>query len=74
MGEQFKTTIITSQRNYTRSRHEYLRNSGNDIWRLEKMLSEFDILIAAIVQHCRETIITRDKHFQEITTINIRQW
>ncbi|GBC69401.1 hypothetical protein HRbin01_01099 [archaeon HR01] len=38
------------------------------------MLSEFDILIAAIVQHSRETIITKDKHFQEITTINIRQW
>lgn len=46
----------------------------SDLRRSGKMISEFDILIAAIVQHNRETLITRDKHFQEITTINIRQW
>jgi len=46
----------------------------NDLRRRGKTISEFDILIAAIVQHNRETIITRDKHFQEVAALNTRQW
>jgi tRNA(fMet)-specific endonuclease VapC len=39
-----------------------------------KLISEFDILIAAIVQQNKEKLITRDKHFQEILVTNIQIW
>jgi len=36
-----------------------------------KMISEFDILIAAIAKTNSESILTRDKHFKSIKGINL---
>jgi tRNA(fMet)-specific endonuclease VapC len=39
-----------------------------------KMISEFDILIAAIAKTNGESILTRDQHFNFIKEINLIQW
>jgi len=45
-----------------------------DNLRRRKKIGEFDILIVAIVQYNKETLITRDKHFKEVTVIDVRRW
>ena len=37
-------------------------------------IGEFDILIAAIVKHNNEYLISRDKHFQLIEKLNVQVW
>ena len=39
-----------------------------------KMISEFDILIAAIAKTNGESILTRDQHFKSIKGIDLIQW
>ncbi|HUK85776.1 MAG TPA: type II toxin-antitoxin system VapC family toxin [Candidatus Acidoferrum sp.] len=39
-----------------------------------KMISEFDILIAAIAKTNDESILTRDQHFKSIKGIDLVQW
>ena len=39
-----------------------------------KMISEFDILIAAIAKTNDEGILTRDQHFKSIKGIDLIQW
>lgn len=39
-----------------------------------KMISEFDILIAAIAKTNDESILTWDQHFKSIKGINLIQW
>jgi predicted nucleic acid-binding protein len=39
-----------------------------------KMISEFDILIAAIAKANGEAILTRDQHFKSIKGIEVIQW
>jgi predicted nucleic acid-binding protein len=39
-----------------------------------KMISEFDILIAAIAKTKGEAILTRDQHFKAIKGIDLIQW
>lgn len=39
-----------------------------------KIVGEFDILIAGIVKHNKETLITRDKPFQEIEGLKLLTW
>jgi tRNA(fMet)-specific endonuclease VapC len=39
-----------------------------------KMISEFDILIAAIAKINNEAILTRDQHFKFIEGIELTQW
>jgi predicted nucleic acid-binding protein len=39
-----------------------------------KMMSEFDVLNASILQQSNEVLITGDAHFQEIPGINLRSW
>lgn len=44
-----------------------LKNSG-------KVISEFDIIIASIVKTNNLTLITKDKHFQNIDELKIEIW
>jgi len=39
-----------------------------------KIISEFDIIIAAIAKTNNESILTRDQHFKSIKGINLIQW
>ncbi|MCS6767609.1 MAG: type II toxin-antitoxin system VapC family toxin [Candidatus Nitrosocaldus sp.] len=39
-----------------------------------RMIGEFDILIAGIVKHNRELLITRDMHFQAIPDMSVEVW
>jgi tRNA(fMet)-specific endonuclease VapC len=49
----------------------------NIFWELKKsgkMISEFDILIAAIAKTNNECILTKDQHFKSIKGIDLIQW
>lgn len=39
-----------------------------------KPIPENDIWIAAIAQHYKLAMVTRDKHFKEINTIKVKNW
>ena len=39
-----------------------------------KPIPENDIWIAAIAQHHKLTLVTRDKHFKEVENISLRKW
>ena len=39
-----------------------------------RLISEFDILIAAIAKTNGEAILTRDQHFKSITGLNLIKW
>lgn len=47
--------------------YAHLREEG-------KMIGEFDILIAGIVKHNKEVLVTRDRHFQDIPDLSIKIW